>query len=358
VETERLQDHEHATEATRGTRTLKEASNLSTARPRLPASTFHDVQNNIGTFCAFVHGLFGSKCDYYTKLINAKQIFDDPSTQSIQDAFTVPVCRRIIWAIVCDGCFCFSKVKLSQDLIPGVGWKDHPTSFLNLILNKVMFAEQIIHPTFPLEWETVVESPLTSNGYNEQRGPIPCFGDRLQSHGGVNQGEGKGRQYPHGNQYQKSWTSGNQYQQQGRGNPQTWTSMRDACHPKIKALINPLLAKDIQISVKAICQASNFPMYNLPGLAKYCNSTGRSTICWNNLIKGCGWTKCPLKQIGGHIPQEDLTDGFIDAVCNKLGKGVTYLIHNHRSPYESPPLKKAKASPPTATDLTGGEGQE
>jgi hypothetical protein len=51
-------------------------------------------------------------------------------------------------------------------------------------------------------------------------------------------------------------------------------------------------------------------------------------------------------------------DGFIDAVCNKLGKGVTDLIHNHWSPYKSPPLKKAKASAPTAIDLTGGEGQE
>ncbi len=173
---------------------LKEASNLPTARPCLPASTFHDVQRNIGTFCTFVYVLFGSKCDYYTKLMDIKQIFDYPSTQSIQDAFTMPVCRRIIWAIVCDGHFFFSKVKLSQNLIPGVGWKDCPTSLLNLIHDKVMFAEQIICQTFPPEWETVVESPLTNNGYNKQQGPMPHFGDRSQSQGGGNQGEGRGRQ--------------------------------------------------------------------------------------------------------------------------------------------------------------------
>ncbi len=148
AETECLQDHKHASEATRGTGTLKEASNISTARLSIPASTFHDIQSNIGAFCAFVYMLFGSKCDYYTKLMDVKQIFDDPSTQSIQDAFTMPVCWCIIWAIVCDGHFFFSKVKLSQDLIPGVGWKDCPTSLLNLILDKVMFAEQIICPTF------------------------------------------------------------------------------------------------------------------------------------------------------------------------------------------------------------------
>jgi hypothetical protein len=98
-------------------------------------------------------------------------------------------------------------------------------------------------------------------------------------------------------------------------------------------------------------------MYDLPGLAKFRDSTGHSTNCWNNILKGCGWSKCPLKHVGGHVPREELTDGFAEAVCNKLGKGVTYLIHNHRSPYESPQPKKAKTTTAATTDLTG-KGQE
>jgi hypothetical protein len=43
AETEHLRDVKHATEATCGTRTFKEASNLTTSKLRLPASTFHDV---------------------------------------------------------------------------------------------------------------------------------------------------------------------------------------------------------------------------------------------------------------------------------------------------------------------------
>jgi hypothetical protein len=66
---------EHAMEATKSTRTLHEASNLTTSKPRLPASTFHDVQRNIGMFCAFLYVLFGSKCKYYTKLMDLKCIF-------------------------------------------------------------------------------------------------------------------------------------------------------------------------------------------------------------------------------------------------------------------------------------------
>jgi hypothetical protein len=68
---------------------------------------------------------------------------------------------------VCDGRFFFSKVKLSQDLIPGVGWKDQPTSLLNSILGKVMFAEPILRPTYPTEWEYVEVPPATRQ--NEQR---------------------------------------------------------------------------------------------------------------------------------------------------------------------------------------------
>jgi hypothetical protein len=93
-------------------------------KPCLPASTFHEVRRNIGTFCAFLYVLFGSKCEYYAKLMDLKKIFDDPSMQSIHEAFTVPVCCRIVWATVCDGRFFFSKVKLGQDLMPGTGWKD------------------------------------------------------------------------------------------------------------------------------------------------------------------------------------------------------------------------------------------
>jgi hypothetical protein len=267
AETDCLRDVEHATESTRGTRTLKEASYLMTSKPCLPVSTFHDVRRNIRKFCAFVHVLFGSNCEYYLELMDLKEMFNDSSTQTIQDVFNVNVCRCIIWAIVCDGRFFFSKVKLSQDLIPGFGWKDRPTSLLNLILDKVMFAKPIMRPTFPIKWEYVEPPPASQQ--TEQQGGAPRFGDCAQPQEGSNQDKGRGGSYQQGNQYQQGQTGGNQYQQQGRGKPQQWTNPRNACHPKIKALIDPLLAKDNQIAVKAICQASRVPIYDLPVLQKY-----------------------------------------------------------------------------------------
>jgi hypothetical protein len=52
-------------------------------------------------------------------------------------------------------------------------------------------------------------------------------------------------------------------------------------------------------------------------------------ICWNNVLKGCSWNECPLQKIGGHVPRKEITDGFANAVCNKLGKGVIYIMNNH-----------------------------
>jgi hypothetical protein len=75
------------------------------------------------------------------------------------------------------------------------------------------------------------------------------------------------------------------------------------------------------------------------------------------MLKGCSWSECSLKRVGGHVPRNEITDNSADAVCNKLRKGVTYLINNHRTPYEPPPKKKMKTVPATATNITG-DGQE
>jgi hypothetical protein len=76
-------------------------------------------------------------------------------------------------------------------------------------------------------------------------------------------------------------------------------------------------------------------------------------ICWNNVLKGCGWTECPQQKIGGHAPREEITDGFANTVRDKLGKGVIYLMNNHQSPYKAPQPKKPKTTTAATTDLTG-----
>jgi hypothetical protein len=109
--------------------------------------------------------------------------------------------------------------------------------------------------------------------------------------------------------------------------------------------MDPLLAKDFCILVKTLCQACSTPMYELPGLPKYRDSTGQSTICWNNLLKGCGLSECPLKRIGSHVPREDITDSFADAVCDKLDKKGNISDQQPSHPLRTTPGKENKEPP-------------
>jgi hypothetical protein len=63
AETEHLQDHEHTTEATRGTRMLKEASNLTTAKSiQHNIYIFISIRIGISCVCRLAHCTTFAKC--------------------------------------------------------------------------------------------------------------------------------------------------------------------------------------------------------------------------------------------------------------------------------------------------------
>ena len=185
------------------------------------ASTFYELRRNVGTICAFLFMLFGSKCEYYQKLLNIKKILDNPSIQAIYKTYSVTVCRHIIWAVICDGWFFFNKVKLSQDLVSG-NWRDPPNLLLSLIMDKVMLAEVIHRPTFPYEWElsTQPQQPgymPKTDAKVPQNGNKPTHagaGDRKQTNPGPQPGGTK------------------------------WIHTHKLRHSKIKALIDPVSCLD------------------------------------------------------------------------------------------------------------------
>jgi hypothetical protein len=87
-------------------------------------------------------------------------------------------------------------VDLSQDLVLGQ-WKDLPRLLLNLIMDKLMFAEVIHHPTFPLELE--ISTQPQQPGYMPKINPKvprhknkpthPGVGDRITSNPGPQPGK-------------------------------------------------------------------------------------------------------------------------------------------------------------------------
>ncbi len=123
---------------------------LTKTNKRLPASTFYKLRRNVGTFCAILFSLFGSKFDYYQKMLNIKKILDDPQIQVIHKTYNINVCCHIMWAIICDGRFFFNKVKVSHNLVSG-NWRDPSSLLLSLIMDKVKFCRSNSPSNFPTQ---------------------------------------------------------------------------------------------------------------------------------------------------------------------------------------------------------------
>jgi hypothetical protein len=134
--------------------------------------------------------------------------------------YSITECCHILWAIKCDGWFFFNKMKLSQDLVSG-NWRDPPSLLLSLIMNKVMFAEVIHRLTFPHEWERSTQP--------QQPGYMPKTDAKAPRNGSKPMHLGVADR-----------TQTNPGPQPGRTK---WIHPRKLRHSKIKALIDPVLAK-------------------------------------------------------------------------------------------------------------------
>ena len=98
----------------------------------------------------------------------------------------------------------------------------------------------------------------------------------------------------------------------------------DIRHPKIKAMMDPYLAKNNNyINLSGILTASNKRITDLPTLPSYTTLTGSLGICWNTILGRCFKGKrCRYNK--GHVQKADMTDEFADAVTNCIRKGALY----------------------------------
>ncbi len=172
-------------------------------------------------------------------------------------------------------------------------------------MDKVMFAEVIHHPTFPCKWEISTQP--------QHPGYMPKTDAKVPRHG---------NEPTHPGARDRAQT--NPGPQPSRTK---WIHPRKLRHTKIKALIDPVLARvGNRFAIWDILRGGNVLSNDLPRLPKYQDSSGWSTICWTNVLRGCTYKDCLVKPQGGHVAHDDITDGFADAVCDKLGKGVMYVM--------------------------------
>jgi len=103
--------------------------------------------------------------------------------------------------------------------------------------------------------------------------------------------------------------------------PANWVN---ECHPKIAAMMEPLLAKYWgRCSVSNILTASNKWFDSLPRLDAYPEG-----VCWLNSIAICPYgSQCQCAFAAGHMKKGEITEAHADGVVGAMQEGVTALVN-------------------------------
>ena len=112
--------------------TLTEALLLGKRDPRPPASNYHELKLDLGTFCALLWVLFGEKCDYFENCLALLNMLDSDNVFANAHTFTPLICRQITWAVINDSRQYFFRMVTADQFSSGrVRW---PTSLLMQII--------------------------------------------------------------------------------------------------------------------------------------------------------------------------------------------------------------------------------
>jgi hypothetical protein len=157
-----IRSKEQAAKLAAHNHTLMEALLLGRRDPRPPASTYHELKLDLGTFCALLAVLFGEKCNYFDNCFALFRMLDSDSVFANAHNFSPVMCRQITWAVINDSRqYFFCTLTLDQFLSGQVRW---PTSLLMQIIEAdIQACREIKMGNFPEKWrETATVGLLLS----------------------------------------------------------------------------------------------------------------------------------------------------------------------------------------------------
>ena len=131
--------------------TLTEALLLNKRDPCLPASNYHELKLDLGTFCALLWVLFGEKCDYFENCFALLRMLDSDNVFANSNTFTPLMCRQITWAVINDSRQYFFRTVTADHFSSGrVRW---PTSLLMQVIGAdIQACRGISMGNFPEKW--------------------------------------------------------------------------------------------------------------------------------------------------------------------------------------------------------------
>lgn len=338
AQVEDIREHEEAVAKTGNSMTYEEykakKKHGSGLAQTTPPENYGDLKLCVNTFCAFIHTLFGPRCDYYKGLMEIRDTLLLRTVQYNRESFDVDVCRRITWAIINDGRGFFDTVMLSghfKGTIKGnLKW---PTSGLQRIAYDVENAIPIQRPNYPREW--IVTKAIQGHGQSRGGG-----GGRGDGGGGGGGGDGSGRGWSGGQGGGYRSGRGRGGGRGGRGGDRQ--AGADARHPRIAAMVKDLI--EIQghsrLQLSEILDGARINLRDLPKLPTGPEGEMRNA-CWAWVLGGCTYPGCKFKEFG-HPPRDVMNDEFAEEVIRLLKPGVDYCTRVAREKKEGSPEKKVR----------------
>ena len=85
--------------------------------PTVCPETYDELHRCLGTFCALLHTLFGSRCMFLKQCFVLLRTMESDRVSDRRENFTPLFCRQVIWAILEDGRDYFSSQLTPDDFI-------------------------------------------------------------------------------------------------------------------------------------------------------------------------------------------------------------------------------------------------
>jgi hypothetical protein len=302
-ETVELRSKEQAMSLTERNYTLTDALGLTRKDPRPPASSYLELVRDVGTFCALVHTLFGEQCDYFQNLFALWHMLNSEQVYAKSDRFGPMMVRQLTWAIIEDSRQYFFRTLTEEEMARGS--PRFPTSLLmNIIGTDVSKAVEIRLGNFPDKWKMehtqLPNSKVVATPSQQHR---PAVG----AAGGM----------------QRTWATTQVLPPtpvQSSASERPVLIRQEDVHPTIKTMMEGYIRHFRSVQLRLLCKAAGITEGDLPTDARYVKN-GRNGLCYTYILGKCNGKYCNRAQ-EGDVPAGELSDSFVESLCNLLRPGV------------------------------------
>jgi hypothetical protein len=308
-----IRSREQAMKLTAQNHTLTEALLLNKRDPRPPASNYHELKLDLGTFCALLWVLFGEKCDYFENCFALLRMLDSDNVFANSNTFTPLMCRQITWAVINDSRQYFFRTVTADHF--SSGWVRWLTSLLMQVIGAdIQACCGISMGNFPEKWMDTATVGSYLHPPSEKRDV-----GRATSQFVVPAGLPP-PSLPHWSPPQAR-TSSLVPDNASSGHGDWQVSIRQTdIHPALKQLMARYITHFRNVQLRSLLRVAKLSEGDLPTIAKYM-SQEKNGLCYAYILGKCQGKMCG-KSPHGHAPATEIMDGFAKELCAKLASAV------------------------------------